>query len=231
MKQIIKGCFLSALALLVLSAPPAWAFDPKAALEQQRQEEQAVKDRAEAEEARQLYERYRNKDMDKAKVNRDGTVTIGNLQWMLCSLGQKWDGDTCTGNATEHNWDEARSLPGLMNRQGGFAGHTDWRLPTLAELESLRVCSSGGAVLTTVGTVKILPGGLETFSYCRGGYNKPKPSIDGRLFPNTPSDFFWSSSPNSGHADSAWHVHFGLGLVGYNGKDYVSRVRLVRAGQ
>lgn len=43
MKKGITICLLSALALLVLSAPPALAFDPNAAMEQQRPQEQAAK--------------------------------------------------------------------------------------------------------------------------------------------------------------------------------------------
>ena len=226
--------FLSALALLALSVSPAWAFDPKAALYQQ---EQAAE--------RSLYERYRNKDLDKAKVNQDGTVTIGKLQWMRCSLGQKWNGNTCTGNASDYNQSDAKALPGLMNRQGGFAGHTDWRLPTIAELASLRVCStgrgraeitldlSGGQTTFLQGvvnwlnkqSVKIgLPSGQTTFSHCSGYDNNP--TIDARLFPNTPMAWFWSSSP---YAYLAWAVGFTDGGVS-SYSDY-GRVRLVRTGQ
>jgi hypothetical protein len=53
------------------------------------------------------------------------------------------------------------------------------------------------------------------------------------IFPETPSDLFWASTPIAGDASYAWIVYFGNGYVdnhyGYRSYDYA--VRLVRAGQ
>jgi hypothetical protein len=71
----------------------------------------------------------------KFTLNSDGTAidnTTG-LMWMRCSLGQKWDGNTCSGSAAMHSW--AESLIEAVGHE--FAGYTDWRLPNKNELESI----------------------------------------------------------------------------------------------
>lgn len=67
--------------------------------------------------------------------NGDGTVTdpTTELTWMRCSVGQEWTGSTCTGMVGAHTWDQAVLLPGTVT----FAGHSDWRLPNIRELESI----------------------------------------------------------------------------------------------
>lgn len=46
--------------------------------------------------------------------NLDGTVTdpTTGLTWMRCSMGQTWDGTTCTGTASTYTWDQSNALPG-----------------------------------------------------------------------------------------------------------------------
>jgi hypothetical protein len=71
-------------------------------------------------------------------LNGDGTVTDGTtgLTWKRCSEGQTWDGSTCAGDASLHNWREAMAL-------GQSSGGDEWRLPTLDELGSIayKACS------------------------------------------------------------------------------------------
>jgi len=82
-----------------------------------------------------------------------------------------------------------------------FAGQTDWRLPNKNELESL----------------------VER----RCSY----PVINARFFPNTPSNWFWSSSPDAYSSCYAWIVDFDYGYVGSYYEHYGNHVRLVRGGQ
>jgi hypothetical protein len=69
--------------------------------------------------------------------NGDGTVTDikTRLMWMQCAEGQA--GPQCEGQLQQYMWDMAMALPAQRNQRGGFAGHTDWRLPTAQELHSL----------------------------------------------------------------------------------------------
>lgn len=76
-----------------------------------------------------------------------------------------------------------------------------WRLPNVKELQSL-----------------VNPNAIA-------------PTIDTTVFPGTPSDVFWTSTPSSREASTVWIVHFYHGNV-YNGSRYNGHaVRLVRAGQ
>jgi len=82
-----------------------------------------------------------------------------------------------------------------------FAGHTDWRLPNYHELPSI-VDSS-----------------------------KSDTAIDTNFFPNTQSDFYWSSTTSAGSTGDAWYVSFYAGSVYLNPKIYNNYVRAVRGGE
>jgi hypothetical protein len=62
--------------------------------------------------------------------------------------------------------------------------------------------------------------------------SRSNPAIDAVVFPATPVNWFWSSSPFVGFTFNAWIVNFydggSYGIVYRNGSYYV---RLVRAGQ
>lgn len=48
------------------------------------------------------------------------------LIWQRCSLGQTWDGISCTGTAAIYSWESA-----LQSANGG------WRVPNIKELDSI----------------------------------------------------------------------------------------------
>ncbi|EOW9219497.1 TPA: DUF1566 domain-containing protein [Vibrio cholerae] len=85
--------------------------------------------------------------------------------------------------------------------QDALAGFSDWRLPNKNELASI----------------------VE--------YRCRKPAINHQQFPNTPSAWYWSSSPYANSSYDAWIVNFHDGYVTYPNKNNNNHVRLVRAGQ
>ncbi|WP_201340697.1 DUF1566 domain-containing protein [Abyssogena phaseoliformis symbiont] len=46
-------------------------------------------------------------------------------------MGKRWDGGTCIGDIKEHTWRSTNNL------SANFAGYSDWRMPTIKELNTL----------------------------------------------------------------------------------------------
>jgi hypothetical protein len=122
----------------------------------------------------------------------------------LESYADNGDG-TVTDNVTGLMWQQA--VPATLYAWADaiaycptltLAGHSDWRLPSVIELVSIV--------------------DLGQFS----------PSINGKYFPSTPANFFWSSSPVAGSPSLAWLVYFDNGNTGsvvVSGTDFVRCVR------
>jgi hypothetical protein len=163
--------------------------------------------------SRRISDRYRPLGPNGAIIE---DTTTG-LQWMRCSQGQQWTGDTCDSDAARRAWDEAMQIA----REFSFADHTDWRLPTKEELRTLVYCSSGQPKTWN-----------DTGHSCKGDYDYP--TIDQIAFPSTPHTReygVWSSSPSANNSDDAWFVDFSEGTLGSGYKKFDFRVWLVRGGQ
>lgn len=133
------------------------------------------------------------------------------LTWQRCSVGQRWSGSSCEGETQKFTLDEALAQAG-----------NGWRVPTVRELQSLRVCSTG----FVSDTRDFRDGGAGVPKWCNDGSRRP--TIHTGAFPNTPSDWYWTSSPVVGLSDDAWLVVFNYGGV-YDYNRYGSvHVRLVR---
>lgn len=74
-----------------------------------------------------------------------------------------------------------------------------------------------------------LPSHAELFSLAERACFYP--AINASWFPETPSDWMWSSSPSSNLAGSAWLIHFGYGYNGATIQSQMRHVRLVRYAQ
>lgn len=130
--------------------------------------------------------------------NGDGTVTHQRTQltWKRCAEGQTWTGTTCDGFATVFDQNT------VMTTSASYAGHSDWRAPTMQELLSI----------------------AEESAY--------RPAINATLFPNTPTAYFWSSEiVDADNANLAWGVEFGWGSIFREIRSNGYRLRLVRGTQ
>ena len=128
---------------------------------------------------------------------------------MRCSLGQTWDGNTCTGEAKTYTWQQALDAAKAFNSNGGVGGYTDWVVPHIEDLSTIRYCSTGFDKTIKIPTKA---GGTKTIeSRCKGeGYQSP--TINQTIFPNTKDSGYWSSSPVAYFRSYAWIVYFGDGL-------------------
>ncbi|AGA89452.1 Protein of unknown function (DUF1566) [Thioflavicoccus mobilis 8321] len=149
----------------------------------------------------------------------NGTVTdvTTGLQWMRPALGQRWTEPGCSGDAEQHLWSAALEAAERFNQASGYAGHADWRVPTIDELRTLIYCSGGQPQIWN-----------DTGDECQGQFDRP--TIYQPAFPNTPRASFWSASPDVSDPEYAWLVYFSNGHVNYGYKNRPACVRLVRGG-
>lgn len=154
-----------------------------------------------------------------------------NLVWMRCSLGQTWDGKmwddkTCKGAAKGYTWQEALDVATAFNKDGGFGGYTDWVVPHIEDLSSIRYCFTGFEesikIPAKAGGTKIVD------KLCKGLGLTINPDI----FPNATRGSYWSSSTVDYNSNLAWIVSFYDGSVsGFYKTNNIGSVFLVRSGQ
>lgn len=90
---------------------------------------------------------------------------VTGLVWMACTQGQELTDAICDGSAIGMTWEEGiDSCEALnsLNSGTGYAGISDWRLPTISELRTLV------------------------------NYGESDPAVDARYFPDTASFWYWS---------------------------------------
>ena len=77
---------------------------------------------------------------EKFELRPNGEVLhiASNLIFMRCSLGQSWDGSTCSGEATRFTWQQALQ----QSNQNIYNENFSWRLPNIKELSQIleRAC-------------------------------------------------------------------------------------------
>ncbi len=123
------------------------------------------------------------------------------LIWKRCAEGYDLVGESCrpiAGAKTQFNWSEALQQPHQVNSGGGFGGERDWRLPNRNELDSL------------------------VDLHCSA------PTINSRIFPDTPPTWFWSSTPNRYSQEGAMSLSFKSGHLNTNDRRSLFALRLVR---
>jgi len=147
--------------------------------------------------------------------NGNGTITDVNTGLMWEKLS--YDGTIHDWRDT-YTWDDAFAVKiAALNGSGsGFAGHADWRVPNIKELQSIvNYQNASPAVSAAFNTGCSVDCPVTTCS-C------------------TQSDFYWSSSSFSFSyilaPNFAWSVYFGDGKDRSGGKQFSHYVRAVRGG-
>ena len=138
---------------------------------------------------------------ERFKDNGNGTLTdtVSGHIWMRCSLGQAWNGNTCTGEPRAYSWQGAQDEALKLNKSGGYGSYSDWRVPHMPELAMIveRQCTD--------------------------------PRINQSLFPATPPKNFWSATPGMNARPGAYMLSFGPEGSGSDDKEQLHFVRLVRS--
>lgn len=159
--------------------------------------------------------------------NGDGTVTDAktSLMWMRCAVGQEWDGESCLGYGAIFDWPTALEMASMYT----FAGHKDWRLPSVDELGRLVVCSSGQNRRRLRGengrTMKVDDRSKD--GRCLGEYQIP--TVDSEAFPNTSLYYVWSASALAGTDNHVWLIFFSNGREFWFSSQLEIMILLVRS--
>lgn len=158
------------------------------------------------------------------KVARDGTQLPASATDWACVLdnvtGLIWEVKTDDGGPRDKdlrytNYSESYNPGGKFGgtndvagfvqavNMAGLCGNTDWRLPTVDELQ-----------------------GIIDYSH-----PLPGPAIDAAFFPNTSNALHWTATPHARSAVRGWGVYFDDGRVFEDDdRDRPGAVRLVRTG-
>jgi hypothetical protein len=139
-----------------------------------------------------------------AKKNKDNVKDYSNSH-DADNLYTWYDSNSDTNGGDAGTSDEyGRDTEGFINalNESNYGGFSDWRLPTVKELQSI------------------------------SNYGRSTPRIDTAYFPNTKTSYYWSSTTLAYKTDYAWSMYFHIGYDSYSHyKSDNHYVRAVRAGQ
>ncbi len=140
--------------------------------------------------------------------NGDGTITDHNtgLMWEKLSFD-----DSIHDMRTAYTWDKAFARVAALNT-ANFAGHNDWRLPNVRELQSIVNYERPDPAVSPAFNNKCTPGATILSGSC------------------TANALYWSSSSLKIGPASAWDVAFDTGIVEDADKRRAMHVRAVRGG-
>ena len=164
--------------------------------------------------------------IDQYVIYQNGTVldTNTNLMWKRCPEGLTGEG-CCQGVHERYDFDTA--VEKFKNIH--YAGYSDWRLPTIKELNTLVYCSNGVKP-------EYKEDGYQSTKDCNDGdKDYQRPTINQQVFPNTvgtnKNNIYWSSSPYVNYSNDAWGIYFANGYDDDAKRSSERFVRLVRVGQ
>lgn len=110
--------------------------------------------------------------------------TKTDIIWRYCPIGQAWGAGQCMGQAAHLTYQEAKQQIDTLNAQNNMLGiQGKWRLPTLKELDTLKLCDK------QMTTVSINKQPTEVAYACNQGSSD---TFDAVAFPNIDTAI-WSS--------------------------------------
>jgi len=148
--------------------------------------------------------------------NGDGTITDLNTHLMW---EKKSDDDGLHDKDTKYTWANAFNVfIAALNDGGGFAGHTDWRLPNVRELHSIVNYENASPAVSA-----------EFNSNC-GDSSSGNVGCSVTACSCTRPDYYWASSTYVIFPIYAWSTYFLGGFEVANVKTVAYPVRAVRGG-
>ncbi len=128
---------------------------------------------------------------------------VTGLIWRTCVVGR--DGATCSGGGTTFTWYDAINACASMNSMNsgaGYAGITNWRLPSIAERMTIT------------------------------DYARWYPSLDSAVFPGSPvsASRAWTSTGYAGSATDAHRFYIGTGASEQAARTIAAYTRCVSGG-
>lgn len=158
--------------------------------------------------------------------NGDGTITDHNTNLMW---EKKDDSDGIHDRDNTYTWSgpsvgESNIMDGTisttflaaLNAGEGFAGHTDWRIPSIRELQG---------IVDYADTSPAVDAAFHQEGGCAGCLDLTVPACS-----CTASDSYWSSTSFAAIPMGAWFVFFGGGHADFGAKSNAFPVRAVRGG-
>ena len=142
--------------------------------------------------------------------NGDGTITDHNTKLV-------WEKKSSDGSIHDVNagyaWANAFAVHIAGLNAANFAGHDDWRLPNVRELQSIANYENFNPSVSSEFNTACMPGATTV--------------LTGSC---TTAAQYWASTTSARAPTFAWAVIFSDGLVGEFSKAFVFRVRAVRGG-
>jgi Protein of unknown function (DUF1566) len=143
------------------------------------------------------------------KDNGNGTITDNNTKLMW---EKKSNDGTIHDKDNYYTWDDAFAVHIVGLNAVHFAGHTDWRLPNVKELQSILNYENALPAVSSAFNTGCVASSTVLTGSCTQGF------------------FYFSSTSHAFLPGNAWGVFFSEGYAGTAPKNVIFHVRAVRGG-